>query len=412
MNDIIFQKQNGGMGRTAPNADPVTGLLMALGAGVAATLTKFERTGAGTAQIAVAKLRFFEQLANQFEIAETLPTDLPEGAALSDVQKQHNAIVYHVREFFRLSPAGTLFLAIKAGGEIAGEHIRTLQYFAQGEIRQAVVFSASIDVADYQIACTGSVDIAGLFAEHQPLSVVACPAKGASTLADYYDEELKQAAKDRSNVSILIGRDLDPELDEKLGEWAQYGCAGTIAGAISKAMVHESIAWVGKFPLGLKVPGFITGEAVNTVSMANLEMINDFRYIFVRTHAGDADNYFNESHTLDERTSDYAFIENVRTMDKAIRGIRVNLLPHLNSPLYVDPANGQLRPDTVAFLETEAGEALEAMERAGELSGYRVEIDPAQNVLATSELEIQIKNVPVGVMRKVIVKIGYTTSLN
>ncbi len=31
-------------------------------------------------------------------------------------------------------------------------------------------------------------------------------------------------------------------------------------------MVHESIAWVQKFPLGLKVPGFTTGEAVKTVS--------------------------------------------------------------------------------------------------------------------------------------------------
>ncbi len=26
LNDITFQKQNGGMGRTAPNADPVSGL--------------------------------------------------------------------------------------------------------------------------------------------------------------------------------------------------------------------------------------------------------------------------------------------------------------------------------------------------------------------------------------------------
>ena len=65
----------------------------------------------------------------------------------------------------------------------------------------------------------------------------------------------------------------------------------------------------------------------------------------------------------------------------------------------------------VSFLETTAGEALEEMEKAGEISGYKAEIDPAQNVLATSALEIVIKKVPVGVMRKVTVKIGYTTSL-
>ncbi len=320
--------------------------------------------------------------------------------------------MYHVREFFRMSPAGTLFLAVKAGGNIEGEHIKTLQYYANGEIRQAGVFSAAIDVAGYQAACTGSADAAGLFDEHQPLCVVATPAKGELALADFSDEDLTLVAKGRANVSVLIGRDLDPELTEKCGTWSDYGCIGTVLGALSSAMVHESIAWVQKFPLGLKVPGFITGERVKEVSNATLSLINDLRYLFVRTHVGDAGNYLNDSHTLDIPASDYANIENTRTIDKAVRGIRTNLLPNLNAPLYVDPQTGKLRPDTVAHLETVAGRALEDMEKAGELSGYRVEIDPEQNVLATSNLEIQIKNVPVGVMRKVLVKIGYTTKLN
>ncbi|MDR2964030.1 MAG: DUF2586 domain-containing protein [Bacteroidales bacterium] len=405
LNDILFEKQNGGMGRTAPNADPVSGLLMALGTGIAATLAQFERIGEGGAQVAVIKLKYFEQLANQFGIAESLPKDLPEGAELSEVQKQHNAIVQHVREFFRMSPAGTLYLAIKAGGEISGEHIKALQYFAGGEIRQVGVFSAAIAVADYQSAAD---ELSG---EHQALSVIATPAKGASTLADYYDEDLSQVAKNRANVSILISRDLDPALDEKLGAWAQYGCIGTVLGAVSAAAVHESIAWVAKFPLSLKIPGFITGEAVKTVSTATLNLINDLRYLFVRTHTGDAGNYLNDSHTLDEATSDYAFIENTRTMDKAIRGIRSNLLPYLNAPLYVNPESGKLSFGTVANLELIASKALEDMEKAGELSGYRAVIDPEQNVLATSEVEVQIKNVPVGVMRTVRVKIGYTTKV-
>lgn len=51
------------------------------------------------------------------------------------------------------------------------------------------------------------------------------------------------------------------------------------------------------------------------------------------------------------------------------------------------------------------------MERAGELSGFAVEIDPEQNILANSTLEFVIKNVAVGVMRHIKVKIGYTTSI-
>lgn len=136
------------------------------------------------------------------------------------------------------------------------------------------------------------------------------------------------------------------------------------------------------------------------------------RYIFVITHVGDANNYFNDSHTCDVATSDYAFIENVRTIDKACRGVRAKLLPYLNSPLKVDAETGKLDSPMVASLETTAGKALEEMEAAGELSGYRVEIDPEQNVISTSQLEIVIKNVPTGVMRKVNVKIGFTTALN
>ncbi|MDR1729955.1 MAG: DUF2586 domain-containing protein [Prevotellaceae bacterium] len=409
LNDITFQKQNGGLGRTAPNADPVSGLLMALNENFASSLEQFDETG-GEEKIFVARMKYFEQLADQFGIDETEPEE--DGAAITDpVKVQKNAIVYHVREFFRMSPAGTLYLAVKTGetGKIKDEDIKALQYYAGGEIRQAGVFAATItdtDVADYQVACSQ------LFNEHQPLSVIATHARGAHLEVDeFYRETANRVLKDRSNVSILISRDLDPELDNMLGDWAHYGCIGTVLGALSSAMVHESIAWVQKFPLGLKVPGFITGEPVKKVTVATLDQINELRYLFVRTHIGNAGNYLNDSHTLDVGTSDYANIENVRTMDKAIRGIRANLLPYLNAPLYVDAQTGNLRSDMVAYLETIAGSALEDMERAGELSGYRVVIDPEQNVLATSELEIQIKNVPVGVMRKVKVKIGYTTKL-
>ena len=79
--------------------------------------------------------------------------------------------------------------------------------------------------------------------------------------------------------------------------------------------------------------------------------------------------------------------------------------------MLVDANSGKVDPSTVAFLETTAGRALEDMEKAGELSGYSVTIDPDQNVLSTSELEFVIKQVATGVMRRMRIKIGYTTKL-
>lgn len=115
---------------------------------------------------------------------------------------------------------------------------------------------------------------------------------------------------------------------------------------------------------------------------------------------------------MDLATGDYAFIEAMRTIDKAVRGVRTYLTPYIASPLYVNAETGELTADTCAYLEQLAGRQLEDMERAGELSGYVVEIDPKQNVLATSTVEFVIKQVGVGVMRKISVKIGFTTKLN
>jgi hypothetical protein len=151
---------------------------------------------------------------------------------------------------------------------------------------------------------------------------------------------------------------------------------------------------------------------VKEIDKSVIESLDEKRYLLLLTYPGLAGSFWNDSHTMNEPTSDYAYIENVRTIDKAIRGIRTYLLPYLSSPIYVNADTGQLRPDTVTFLEQLAGRQLEDMERAGELSGYRVEIDPEQNVLTTSTVEFVIKKVGVGIMRTINVKIGYTTKLD
>jgi hypothetical protein len=107
-------------------------------------------------------------------------------------------------------------------------------------------------------------------------------------------------------------------------------------------------------------------------------------------------------------TSDYAYLENSETMDKACRGVYSALLPQVSGPAYVDPDTGNLAEPTCKSLEALAEVPLAQMERDGELSGYAVSIDPTQPVLSTSKLEVVIKLVPVGVLREITVTIGFT----
>ena len=409
MNDITFKKTNGGMGRTAASEDPISGLIF--GGFGANTLTfgrdpgnlkGFDTIMNGSAAVAYIKtFHYVEQLAE----AGIEWKEKGDGS-LTTEEEAKNALFYHISEFFRMNKEGILYVMIKAGATAAAAgDVTVLQDYAEGKIRQCGVFNSTlVTVAYLQTALTA------LEENHKPMSVVVTYNGSEVTMDSLTGTSLASAGK--CNVSVLIGCDGDATLAANLGAYANYGCIGTCLGAISKAAVHECIAWVGNFPLGLKAPALFNGNLIKNVSTGDQNLINDNRYIFVCTHVGNADNFFNDSHTLDEDTSDYAYIENERTIDKACRGIRANLLPYLNSPLKVDAETGKLDAPMVAFLETTAGKALEDMEKAGELSGYRAEIDPDQNVLATSQVEVIVKNVPMGVMRKVHVKIGFTTSLS
>ena len=94
-----------------------------------------------------------------------------------------------------------------------------------------------------------------------------------------------------------------------------------------------------------------------------------------------------------------------------MRGIRTYLLPKLGRPMKVDASTGKLERTTVEHLITTGNKPLEEMEKAGELSGFGFDIDPDQNILATSRVRGVIKNVAVGVMRNLDLEIGYATSI-
>ena len=74
-------------------------------------------------------------------------------------------------------------------------------------------------------------------------------------------------------------------------------------------------------------------------------------------------------------------------------------------------SDGTLKDTTVAFFTSQAGVNLDQMVRDADLSNYSVSIDPTQNVLATSNLTITVKLLPVGVARQITVNIGFTTKL-
>ncbi|ROT18621.1 DUF2586 family protein [Muribaculaceae bacterium Isolate-113 (HZI)] len=320
---------------------------------------------------------------------------------------------YHLSEIYRLNPAVSLYVAIfeKPQGESQTfAELKTVQNFAAGRIRQIGVWCGDRALSgDDLTALQGVAD--ALAGEEAELSVVYAPKVGTLNTMP-----VNLAGENKSRVSVVIGQAGSGKGAELYNDKTNTGKAsvsglGVVMGLLSSAKVHQSIAWIKEFPTGVSLPAFGDGTLLRDVDKALLETLDTARYLFFVTHIGQAGSYMNDSHTMDSAISDYAAIESVRTMDKAVRGIRTYVKPELGGNVYVDASTGQLASYTVAHLETVANQALEAMERAGELSGYKVEIDPAQDVAGSGTVEIVIKNVAVPVMRHVRIKIGFAKSV-
>lgn len=267
-----------------------------------------------------------------------------------------------------------------------------------------------------------------------------------------------------SEPAELISDSQETEIIHTTKTRGSITAIGACLGAISRAKVHESIAWVNKQNMAstvyggkvisdlvqklerdiaqveakqittlytpakkeeekrpiqkkiddlntlakeLDVPALTDETLMTKLTPVEHQKINDKRYLFLCKHVGQAGSYWNDSFTADVLTSDYGYIETNRTIDKALRGVYKSLLPQLNGPLLVDPNTSFLSPNIITHLEKLAEEPLIAMETAHELSGFKVTIPPDQSVLGTSKLDVQITLIPVGVLREIHVSVGF-----
>lgn len=317
---------------------------------------------------------------------------------------------YQLEEVFRINPSITLYMGLFSKPEsMTFQEMKTVQNYAEGAIRQMAIWNGdTAPTADNIVKLEAVAD--SLDTENAPFSTLYAP------LVSNYKNLPNNLATSNPRVSVVIaqagsgtGAELYKSKDNKTK--ATVSAIGVALGTLSKAAVHQCIAWVKNFPSGISMPALGDGTLVRTIDKGELEKLDTNRYLFLNNVVGVAGSYWNDSHTMDSPTSDYAAIESVRTMDKAVRGIRTYLTPELGGNVYIDPDTGKLQSYTVSHLETTANIPLEEMEKAGELSGYKAEIDAEQDVLSTSTIEVTIKNVPVGVVRKFKVKIGFVKSL-
>lgn len=393
---IVFNRQNGGLGRQQPGNDYISGLI-------------FQNSTA--------------LLAGAVQKVSTLA----EAEALGVTSATYPVENYHISEFFSMAEnvnglaQGILYFMIKdiTATTYDGSEIETIQNFAKGDIRQVGVFLTDPYLAgmvtDSQTVCTT------LESNNRPLSVIIAADFTATTISALADAR----TLDSKNVSVCIGEDADG-VGGALATSEGYSitCLGASLGITATASVHENLGWRGKFDVThsteYEVLNFATGEFVETQSQATIDALTEDGYLFLVKETGVSGSFHNDSPTATLITSDYAYVENNRTIDKAVRLIRENLINKINAPLYVNPSTGKVTEATISDFKNDAFKALENMaanneintNSDGTLPENSILIDPDQDVLSTSTITLTVQIVPVGVARTITVNIGFVVSIS
>ena len=266
-------------------------------------------------------------------------------------------------------------------------------------------------------------------AQNQPLSIVLCAnpsTTGAQTTAGRQIDlnKIPTAICESSRVSVIFGQSASEQVHRmqlRNTTKAPVGFLGAVMGAIARANVQESVAWVTQFNLftddfqeielgfgdtNLDVDdAFVSVNAYESLSPTLLDELDDKGYMFPIKYAGRENGiYISRDQTCSH--GDFRTIARNRTINKSRRQVRSALLPYVNSPLMVNPSTGYLASSKITAFQTLIGDILSKMQAAQEISGYSVTIDEKQNVLVDDTLRIGYTIVPVGVATRIYVEEG------
>ena len=190
---------------------------------------------------------------------------------------------------------------------------------------------------------------------------------------------------------------------------------GLVAGRLAANPVQRSLARVRS--------GAIASQEmyIGTVAaeLGDPEVAHDLGYIVPRTFVGKSGYYWSDDKLATAASDDYATIARRRTIDKAYRIAYKTLVDEIADEVPVD-ADGKLAAYHCKGVETAVESAIvNQMTSEGNLGndpedandlGVQCYIDPEQNILATSRLEVGLKVKPYGYSKYINVKLGFKTA--
>jgi hypothetical protein len=392
LSKVTVNVGKGGLGRRPINKDKISGILFFNN-----TLPSGFSTSARVKKV--------------FSLAEAELLGIAEGSS------DHDTAWYHISEYFRGNSEGELWIGYFAvpASTYDFTEIATMLNAAEGEIRQLAVWANALTFASAQCTTIQAVRD-GLPDALKQVDILYSANMAAIVAITGWAAVTDLRTLTAKNVTVVIA-------ESGSGAGATLAAAkatsisaiGLALGVVSRASVEQSIGNPQNFNISdgieMEIPALLNGDLVSALSVSALGGLKDKGYLIARKYLPDiTGTYFERAPTAIAATSDFAWMEINRTLNKSIRLVRSALIPQLNGTVLLK-SDGTLRDDTVGYYQDLGQTQLTQMETDGEISAGEATIDPTQDVLSTSQLTIAVAIVPVGIAEEIIVNIGLTTNL-
>lgn len=381
---VTIELMSGGLGRVSATDDGVAGLLLT-GTAVGSTL----------------------ELNKHYQLSTTRDLDT------LGVTAENNPLVDHeVRSFYAQAGDGSeLHLLVVSEASMledmcdpsAGSPLCKLIEGAGGRIRivgvnrligeeESLDTSQGID-GDAIAAAASAQQCAESYAEKiMPFRLFLPAAKWTGEVGTY-----KPSGSSYNRVAMVLASE---------GELAgQYPAAiGMVLGRAAKLEPQQDL---GRVKSGsLAADGYFTDGSNFLEKQGPAESLNDAGFIFFMHYPSKNGCYLNGCPMACAATDDYAVLNNGRVIDKAMVICYDTYISEIMDNVVVD-ADGKLSSGVCTSFEAMVENAVASL-MDGQISSFSAYVDPDQNILSTSRLEIECTIVPLGVAKNIHVKLGFS----
>ena len=400
---------NGAIGASEPMDDGVTGLVCTAVAVTQTVNGKTENVFALNTPYLITKL-----------------DELISKGITSDSSDANSTLYKAVKEFYDEAPDGSKLWIMGVADTVTiadivdktKDNAKKLLVAANGTIRTLAVKIK--DKSGYTPTVTTGID-----------GAVRTAITNAQSLAEWATETLfapvmvlLEGRHYTGNAETLVSNPINTGNDNRVGVVigdtvadSKGAAVGLLAGRIASIPVQRSIARVrtGSITATMMYIGSVAAE------LGNPETINDCGFICPRTFVGKAGYYWSDDKLAAEASDDYSLIPRRRVADKAYRITYSTLINEVAEEISVTD-DGKISAPVVKAIQTAVESAIvNNMTSRGNLGndpsdpndmGVECYINPDQNIVATSRLDVQTRIKPHGYSKYIEVSLGFKVAQN